>query len=87
MRQVYISPYIGFRHDFLQWSFGIDGLSKLSELTWKNKIAEVGVEILTKPEDNQFNFLGLIKYGKILDDSESQDSDWDTLGEYSRFQK
>jgi len=42
MKQVYISPYIGLRHDFLQWSFGIDGLSKLSELTWKNKIAEVG---------------------------------------------
>lgn len=84
MKQVYISPYIGLRHDFLQWSFGIDGLSKLSELTWKNKIAEVGIEILTKPEDNQFNLLGSIKYGKILDDSESQDSDWDMLGEYSR---
>ena len=84
MKQIYVSPYMGFRHDFFQWSFGADGLPKLSELTWRNKIAEFGVEILTKPEDNKFNFLGEIKYGKILNDSESQDSDWDRFGEYSR---
>lgn len=84
LKQIYVSPHVGFRHDFLQWSFGFNGISKLSELTWKNKIAEVGAEILTKPEDNQINFLGSIKYGKILDDSESQDSDWDKLGEFSR---
>lgn len=81
---IFISPIIGFRHDILRWSFGGDGLPKLSELTWKNKIAEIGAEILTEPKNNQYNFLGSIKYGKILDDSEKQDSDWDQLGEFSR---
>ncbi len=84
INQISISPYAGIRHDFLQWSFGGNGIPKLSELTWKNKIAEVGVEILTEPTRGQFNFMGLIKYGKILDDSENQDSDWDQLGEFSR---
>ena len=84
INQISISPYAGIRHDFLQWSFSGNDLPKLSELTWKNKIAEIGVEILTEPTHGQFNFLGLIKYGKILDDSENQDSDWDRLGEFSR---
>ena len=84
INQISISPYAGIRHDFLQWSFGGHGLPKLSELTWRNKIAEVGVEILTEPTHGQFNFIGSVKYGKILDDSENQDSDWDQLGEFSR---
>lgn len=84
INQISISPYAGIRHDFLQWSFGSRHLPRLSELTWKNKIAEVGIEILTEPIHGQFNFLGLMKYGKILDDSENQDSDWDIFGEFSR---
>ena len=50
----------------------------------ENKIAEVGVEVLTEPRNNDLNFLGSIKYGKILDDSECQDSDWDQIGEFSK---
>ena len=84
INQISISPYAGIRHDFLQWSFGDNDIPKLSELTWKNKIAEIGVEILTEPTHGQFNFMGLVKYGKILDDSENQDSDWDQMGEFSR---
>ena len=84
INQISILPYVGIRHDFLQWSFGAEGIVKLSELTWKNKIAEVGLEVLTEPTHGQFNFVGSVKYGKILDDSENQDSDWDNLGEFSR---
>jgi hypothetical protein len=35
MKQIYVSPYMGFRHDFFQWSFGVDGLPKLLSFTMK----------------------------------------------------
>ena len=83
-KHIFISPIIGLRYDVLQWSISGNGGSKLSELTWKNKIAEIGLEILTEQKDNQLNFLGSVKYGKISDGSENQDSDWDHLGEFSK---
>lgn len=80
-----ISPIIGVRYDVLQWSFPGVTVPKLSELTWKNKIEEYGIELLVEPEDNNLSFLGSVKYGRILDNySTNQDSDWDKYGEFSK---
>ena len=83
-KHVLISPIAGLRYDVVQWSIPGLGVPKRSELTWKNKIAEVGVEVLTEPKHNELNFLGSVKYGKILDNSENQDSDWGRFGEFSK---
>jgi hypothetical protein len=83
-RKMGISPFVGMRSDKLQWSISGAGLDKLSELTWENKVAEIGVEMFSEPTDKQYNFWGMIKYGKILEDSKNQDSDWDEISEFSR---
>jgi len=84
---IIVTPFTGYRYDVFQWSLplhGIDTNRKISELTWKNHIFESGIQIETKPEEKEFNFLGQIKYGYILSNSTSQDSDWDDIGEYAR---
>ena len=81
------TPFTGYRYDIFQWSTPMGSCStdpKLSELTWKNHIFETGVKVETKPEDKNFNFLGQLKYGIILNQSNRQDSDWDNLGEFSK---
>jgi hypothetical protein len=82
-----VTPIAGYRYDIFSWSIPNNGLitgDKLSELTWKNSVIETGVRIETQPRVNNYNFLGHIKYGYILDRSTNQDSDWDDLGEFSK---
>ena len=84
---IILTPFTGYRYDIFQWSIPAgktSNLRKLSELTWRNYISETGVKIETKPENNQFNFQGQLKYGYILKKSQNQDSDWDKIGEFSR---
>jgi len=84
---IIVTPFTGYRYDLFQWSVPYGGSSTdrtASELTWKNHISETGIKIETRPEENQFNFQGQLKYGYILSNSKSQDSDWDERGEYAR---
>ena len=84
---IIVTPFTGYRYDIYQWStpYGSSSTDRtLSELTWKNHISETGLKIETKPEENQFNFQGQLKYGHILSNSKNQDSDWDELGEFAR---
>ena len=86
-RGIIVTPFTGYRYDIYQWStpYGSSSTDRtLSELTWKNHISETGLKIETKPEENQFNFQGQFKYGRILSNSKNQDSDWDELGEFAR---
>ena len=86
-RNIIVTPFTGYRYDIFKWATP-NGTSStdpiLSELTWKNNISETGIKIGTKPAENQFNFLGQFKYGRILGSSKNQDSDWDNIGEFSR---
>lgn len=82
-----ITPFTGYRHDVFQWSIPRETSNsddKLSELTWANHIIETGVKVKTEPKDKEFNLLGELKYGVILNKSTVQDSDWDNIGEFSR---
>ena len=84
---VIIAPFTGYRYDIYQFSTPVGTSAtdkKLSELTWKNHISETGIKIQTVPEKNEFNLLGQIKYGYILNKSKDQDSDWDDIGEFAR---
>jgi hypothetical protein len=82
-----ITPFTGYRYDVYQWSIPQgDSVkdAKASELTWRNHIWETGIKLETEKEDRKINFLGQAKYGIILNNSKTQDSDWDEIGEYSR---
>jgi hypothetical protein len=80
---IIMTPFVSYRYDVFQWS-ALDNHNKPTELTWRFHIAETGLKIETVPEENQFNFLGQMKYGYILNNSKNQDSDWDDIGEYAR---
>lgn len=84
-----ITPFTSYRYDVYQWSVSIpkgDSVrdTMASELTWRNHIWETGIRINTPTEDKKINILGQLKYGVILNNSKTQDSDWDDRGEFSR---
>jgi len=87
IQDVKVTPFTSYRYDIFQFSIPSNGFinsTKLSELTWKNHISEVGIKLETQPKENQFNVQGQLKYGYILNNSKNQDSDWDNIGEFSR---
>ena len=75
-----ITPSIAYRYDVLKWSIPSNLFpdNKISELVWKNRILQPGIKIQLEPKQNQFTFLGQVKYGHILkNQSKSWDHDWD----------
>jgi len=75
-----VIPSIAYRYDVFKWSIpDIDFTNKkISELVWKNRIIQPGIKIEIEPKQNQFTFLGQVKYGYILkNQSKSWDHDWD----------
>ena len=75
-----VTPSVAYRYDVFKWSIPSNLFpdNKISELVWKNRIIQPGIKIEIEPKQNQFTFLGQVKYGYILkNQSKSWDHDWD----------
>jgi hypothetical protein len=75
-----IAPSIAYRYDVFKWAIPHREFTnkKNSELIWKNHIVQPGIKFEIEPKQNQFTFLGQVKYGYILkNQSNSWDHDWD----------
>ena len=75
-----VTPSVAYRYDVFKWSVPSNRFpdKKISELIWKNRIIQPGIKIEIEPKQNQFTFLGQVKYGYILkNQSKSWDHDWD----------
>jgi hypothetical protein len=74
-----VTPSVAYRYDVFKWSIPNNEFTnyKLSELVWKNRIIQPSIKIELEPQENQFTFLGQVKYGYILkNQSKSWDKDW-----------
>ena len=74
-----VTPSIAYRYDVFKYSISSNRFpdKKTSELTWKNRIIQSSIKIELEPKQNQFTFLGQVKYGHILkNQSKSWDHDW-----------
>ena len=74
-----ITPSIAYRYDVFKYALADSYLldKKISELVWKNRILQPSIKIELEPKENQFTFLGQVKYGYILkNQSKSWDHDW-----------
>ena len=75
-----VTPSIAYRYDVFKWVIEDTYFpeKKASELIWKNRILQPSIKIEIEPKENQFTFLGQVKYGHILkNQSKSWDHDWD----------
>ena len=74
-----VTPSVAYRYDVFKYAIGDDMFTnkKVSELIWKNRIIQPSIKIQLEPKQNQFTFLGQVKYGHILkNQSNSWDHDW-----------
>ena len=75
-----LTPTVAYRYDVFKWAIPHKEFTnkKNSELIWKNYIVQPGIKFEIEPKQNQFTFLGQVKYGYILkNQSKSWDHDWD----------
>jgi hypothetical protein len=82
-----VTPSVAYRYDVFKYSIPHHQLNmKVSELVWKNYIAQPSIKIEIEPQQNQFTILGKVKYGYILKNpSKSWDYDW--FGNSAPFSK